>query len=54
MPTRTIVLTAHLRMLRDAVRLGDADIAAGHFDSFDTPDELSQYLAQLAEEELGA
>jgi antitoxin ParD1/3/4 len=45
---------ARLQALRDAVGLGDADIAAGHFDSFDTPDELGQHLAQLAAEELGA
>ncbi len=43
-----------LQALRDAVRLGEADIAAGRFDSFNSPEELGQYLAQLAEEELGA
>jgi antitoxin ParD1/3/4 len=46
--------TTRLQALRDAVRLGEADIAAGRFDSFNSPEELGQYLAQLAEEELGA
>lgn len=45
---------ARLQALRDAVALGEADIAAGRFDSFDSPEQLGQYLAQLAAEELGA
>ncbi len=44
---------ARLKALQAAVRLGDEDIAAGRFSSFDSPDDLGQHLAQLAAEELG-
>jgi antitoxin ParD1/3/4 len=43
-----------LLALREAVRVGVEDIAAGHFDSFDSPDELGQFLAKLVAEELAA
>ena len=45
---------ARLLALREAVRVGDEDIAAGRFDSFDSPDDLGQFLAGLAAHELGA
>ena len=45
---------ARLVALREAVRVGDEDIAAGRFDSFDSPDELGQFLAGLTAQELGA
>lgn len=40
---------ARLEALREAVHLGIADIEAGRFKSFDTPEALGAYLDQLAD-----
>lgn len=42
-----------LAALRDAAKLGIADIDAGNFRSFDSADMLAQHLAMLTSEELG-
>ena len=60
MPTPNIVLTAcqddgiegaentlRLIALREAVNIGIADIKAGRFKTFDSDEEIDQYLAKL-------
>ncbi len=44
----------HLAALRDAARVGIADIEAGNFRSFSSADMLSQHLATLTSEVIGA
>src|SRR5262245_23354028 len=41
---------ARLKALRDAARVGAADIEAGRYDTFDSPKELRQKLAEIGEE----
>jgi antitoxin ParD1/3/4 len=43
-----------LLALRDAAKVGIADIEAGNFNSFDSADRLAQHLTKLASEEIGA
>ena len=43
-----------LSALRDAAKVGIADIEAGNFHSFDSADVLGQHLAALASEVIGA
>jgi antitoxin ParD1/3/4 len=43
-----------LAALREAARVGIADIDAGAFRSFDAPDALGQHLATLAAKVVGA
>jgi antitoxin ParD1/3/4 len=43
-----------LSALRDAAKIGIADIEAGNFRSFDSADMLSQHLATLTSEVIGA
>lgn len=42
-----------LAALRDAAKMGIADIDAGNFRRFDTSDMLAQHLAKLAAEVIG-
>lgn len=39
--------------LRDAAKVGIADIEAGNFSSFDSADKLGQHLVQLTSEVIG-
>lgn len=41
---------ARLKALRDAVRIGVADIEAGRFRSFESPDALDRHLTAIANE----
>ncbi len=41
---------AHLVALQEAARIGIADIDAGRFRTFDTPDVLDRHLSTLASE----
>ena len=43
-----------LSALRDAAKVGIADIEAGNFHSFDSADVLGQHLAKLTSEVIGA
>jgi antitoxin ParD1/3/4 len=45
---------ARLTALREAARLGIADIEAGRFRTFDSPDALSRHLATLSSEAIEA
>lgn len=45
--------SAHLLALREAARIGIADIDAGRFRTFDTPDLLDRHLSTLASEVIG-
>lgn len=69
MPTRNVVLADHqaqfvesresedelrLAALRDAAKVGIADIEAGNFLSFDSADMLGQHLAARTSEVTGA
>lgn len=40
---------ARLKALREAARIGIADIQAGRFRTFDTPTALNRHLASLAD-----
>jgi hypothetical protein len=42
----------HLATLRDAARVGIADVEAGRFTTFDEPAELERHTKALAEEAL--
>lgn len=42
-----------LAALQEAARIGIADIAAGRFQTFNTPDALGQHLAELTTEAIG-
>lgn len=44
---------ARLKALRDAARIGIADIEAGRFDTFDSPGALSRHLVAIADEAIG-
>lgn len=46
--------TARLAALREAARIGIADVEAGRFRDFATPDALDRHLATLADEAIGA
>ena len=54
MPTRDVVLTDHqaaeIERLRQAARIGMADIDAGRFHAFADAESLGQHLATLADE----
>ncbi|SUS08139.1 putative Transcriptional regulators (CopG/Arc/MetJ DNA-binding domain) [uncultured Defluviicoccus sp.] len=41
---------ARIAALRDAARVGIADIQAGHFRIFETPDALEHHLASVVDE----
>ncbi len=41
---------ARLQALREAARIGMADIEAGRFDAFSDPESLGRHLAVLADE----
>ena len=41
---------ARLQALREAADVGIADIEAGRFRTFDTPESLRRHLSQLAED----
>jgi len=41
---------ARLKALREAARVGIADIEAGRYRTFDSPSELRQHLAKLSDE----
>ena len=45
---------ARLTALRDAAKVGIADIEAGNFRSFETVDDFAQHLATLTGEVVGA
>ncbi|MDP1612510.1 MAG: type II toxin-antitoxin system ParD family antitoxin [Sulfuritalea sp.] len=45
---------AKLVALREAARIGIADIEAGRFVTFDTAESLDRHLAALADEVIGA
>jgi antitoxin ParD1/3/4 len=45
---------AKLKALRDAARVGIADMEAGRYVTFDTPEALDSYLAAIADEVIGA
>ena len=47
--TREAEDKARLKALREAARVGLADIEAGRYRSLDTADELERHLASLAE-----
>ena len=44
---------ARLRALREAARVGIADIDAGRFRSFDSPTALSRHLTDIADKAIG-
>jgi antitoxin ParD1/3/4 len=44
---------ARLRALREAARVGIADIDAGRFRSFDSPAALSRHLTDIADKAIG-
>jgi antitoxin ParD1/3/4 len=44
---------AKLKALREAARLGIADMEAGRYVTFDTPEALDSYLAAIADEVIG-
>lgn len=46
--------TAKLDALREATRIGIADMEAGRYVTFDTPEALDRHLAALADEVIGA
>jgi antitoxin ParD1/3/4 len=48
--TRHAEEQARLRALRDAARIGIADIDAGRFETFESPSALEHHLAQVATE----
>ena len=48
--TRDAQDKAKLKALRDAAKLGIADIAAGRFSSFESTAALERHLAQLTDE----
>ncbi|HEX4077971.1 MAG TPA: type II toxin-antitoxin system ParD family antitoxin [Rhizomicrobium sp.] len=41
---------AHIRALREAARIGIADIEEGRFRTFDSPSALRRHLASLADQ----
>ena len=41
---------ARLKAFREAIRVGDADIEAGRFVSFSSPDALRRHLRSVADE----
>jgi antitoxin ParD1/3/4 len=43
---------ARIKALRDAARVGIADIEAGRYRTFDSPEELDHHLAALRDEVL--
>lgn len=45
---------AKLEALREAARIGIADMEAGRYVTFDTPEALDSYLAAIADEVIGA
>ena len=45
--------STRLAALQEAARIGVADIEAGRFQTFTTPDALGQYLAGLASDAIG-
>jgi len=45
--------TARLYALRQAAHVGIADLEAGRFKSFESPDELRNHLSELASEAIG-
>jgi len=45
---------ARLKALRDAARIGIADIEAGRFRSFDSSDAIRRHLAALADEAIAS
>ena len=45
--------STRLAALREAACIGMADLEAGRFQTFNTPDALGQYLAGLATEAIG-
>lgn len=45
--------STRLAALQEAARIGIADIEAGRFQSFNTPDALGQHLVGLATEAIG-
>ena len=45
---------ARLKALRDSARIGIADIEAGHFRSFDSPDALDHHLTVIADETIAS
>jgi antitoxin ParD1/3/4 len=52
--TRETEETAKLDALREATRIGIADMEAGRYVTFDTPEALDRHLAALADEVIGA
>lgn len=47
MSSVTPIPPSPLTALRDAAKVGIADIEAGNFRSFDSPEALARYLAEL-------
>ena len=45
---------ARLAALREAARVGVADIEAGRFRAFDSPEELERHLSEIAREAISA
>ncbi|HQR02752.1 MAG: type II toxin-antitoxin system ParD family antitoxin [Proteobacteria bacterium] len=52
--TRETEEAAKLDALREATRIGIADMEAGRYITFDTPEALDRHLAALANEVIGA
>jgi antitoxin ParD1/3/4 len=48
--TREAEDKARLKALRDAARIGIADVGAGRFRSFNSPDAIRSHLAEIASE----
>jgi antitoxin ParD1/3/4 len=48
--TREAEDKARLKALRDAARIGIADMGAGRFRSFNSPDAIRSHLAEIASE----
>ncbi len=44
---------AQLKGLREAAKIGIADIDSGNFQSFDTPEQLNRHLEELARDAIG-
>ena len=52
--SRDVEAAQRLEVLRDAVAVGIADIEAGRFQSFDTPEALRAHFTALGAEILGS
>lgn len=51
--SRDVERKARLKALREAARVGIADIDAGRYRTFEAPAELNEHLASMAEKAIG-